>query len=705
MKKVFKIVAIILIGTFIFGIINSIANIAIGEKLKVNKLASEKSPYLLQHKNNPVNWYPWGKEAFEKAKAENKPIFLSIGYSTCYWCHVMEKDSFELEEVAEVLNKHFIAIKVDREERPDVDQIYMDAVIAMSGHGGWPLSAFLTPDRRPFFGGTFFWKDQFISVLNQIHNAWTNEKEKVLKSAESLTQHISAKPSVPEDGEIDDDVFRKAIAQLTQRFDSRWGGFGDAPKFPPSETLSFLLRLHRRSANPNLLKMVELTLEKMAYGGMYDHLGGGFARYSTDEKWLVPHFEKMLYDNALLSNVYLEAYQVTKKDFYKDVATETLDYVLRDMTSDKGGFYSAEDAGEVDKEGEFYVWKFEVVKEILTEAEFKEIQKLYGLSKEGNFEHNNILNLQEELKWSDKNSALAKSASKKLLLERDKRTRPHKDDKVLTSWNGLMIRSMAKAYQVLGDKRYLRAAQNSAKFIEKNLYKDGELLRRYRDGEAKIAAVLDDYAFLILGLIELYQSDFDEHWLRLAIKLQDKQDELFLDKQEGGYFFSRDSDKSLIVRKKDLHDGALPSGNAISARNLLQLKALTFEERYRETAKDIFNAMGTSFERYPSGLTSALSGLDFFFDASKEVVVVGHLDSKEASEFKKKVRENFLPSKVLAYGKATSFEDESGLIMFRGKQVLNNKTTIYVCENNTCKAPTNDPEKAFKEVDSFKAFK
>ncbi|MDP2600245.1 MAG: thioredoxin domain-containing protein [Deltaproteobacteria bacterium] len=511
----------------------------------MNRLAKEKSPYLLQHQHNPVEWYPWGEEAFQAAHHQNKPIFLSIGYSTCYWCHMMEKDSFELAEVADVLNQNFISIKVDREEHPDIDQIYMDAVVSMTGQGGWPMSVFLAPDLKPFYGGTFFWRQQFVQLLNNISAVWKNEPEKILKSSQKITEQLlkmSPSPPVGPACRQAGRVRERGFDQLRENFDPIHGGFGQAPKFPHSMDLNLLLHIHKKTGNAEALEMAKKTLTAMANGEIYDKVGGGFHRYATREDWSEPHYEKMLYDNALLAMTYLEA-------GYKTIAQETLDYVLRDMSDPQGGFYSAQDAGEVGKEGEYYHWTEKTIEE-------------------------------------------ERAA-------RTKRKPPHKDDKILTSWNGLMIAAMAKGAKILGEDKYLKAAQNAADFIRSKLYKDHQLLRRFRDGEAKYSGTLDDYAFLIFGLLELGEIEW-------AKELQKNQDDLFWDEKEGGYFFTGKEEPHVIIRKKEYNDGALPSGNAVAAGNLLQLFKTTCEEQYREKLETLLqNAKGRAFT-YPAGFASLL---------------------------------------------------------------------------------------------------
>ncbi len=664
-----------------------------------NRLSKEKSPYLLQHKNNPVDWYPWGEEAFQKARTENKLIFLSIGYSTCHWCHVMEHDSFEKQEVADVLNRHYVSIKVDREERPDIDHLYMDAVMAMTGSGGWPLSSFLTPDLKPFFGGTFFWKDQFIELLKRVNHAWQEQPEKLKESGKELAIHMQG---MSKKGEgivsLDDSILQEAFQLYHQTFDDVFGGFGNAPKFPRSTDLSLLLRIYRRSGKKEALDMVEKMLDQMARGGMYDHLGGGFHRYSTDARWLVPHFEKMLYDNALLSWTYLEAYQVTGKEMYAEVSREVLNYVLRDMEAPTGGFYSAEDADSEGEEGKFYVWTEAELKSLLTPTEFEKISAVYAVTSAGNFEHQtNIFHLDPDADWSVKKDPLIVSAHQKLFEVRKKRIHPYKDDKVLTSWNGLMIQAFAKGYQVLGDKRYLQAAQNAALFIQKYLYQAEKLLRRYRDGEARFSGFLEDYAFLIHGLLELYQSDFNPDWIEWAEKLQNKQDELFWDKKEGGYFFSEVNSTDLFVRKKESYDGATPSGNSVSALNLLRLYGFTLNREHDKKAEATFGFISKDVERYPPGYSMALCALDYKLDLAVEVAVIGKKEDPATQDILRFLQKNFLPNKVMAFldtAQPTKYLPK----ILEGRKILKDNTTVYVCEKNVCKAPTDNMGEAKKII-------
>lgn len=566
----------------------------------MNKLSQEKSPYLKQHEHNPVNWFPWEEEAFLKARSENKPIFLSIGYSTCYWCHMMEKDSFEHEDVAEILNEHFVSIKVDREERPDVDKIYMDAVVSLTGQGGWPMSVFLTPDLEPFYAGTFFWKEQFKTLLRNIAGAWKEEKEKIVLSAKRITESLSNSDFITDEEELDPKAFLVLINESKARFDSVNGGFGRAPKFPPSMRLRALLRLGE-------VEMVKTTLYKMAYGGIYDHLAGGFSRYSTDEKWLVPHFEKMLYDNALLIKTYLEAFLVTKDETLKKIGIETLEYTLNQMLSSDGVFYAAEDAGEVGKEGEYYVWKSDELKTLLTDEEYNKLAEVYGILEGGNFEGNNVLNLKTC--WQDKEDPLIKSASTKLLVARSKRLAPHLDEKILTEWNAMMVSALAIAYQVTSDEKYLAVANKTIDFIKTNLYQD-KLYRRYIDGEIKHGAVLDDYANLIDALINLYAVSSNEDLATWAISLQNEQDTLLFDNDS--YLYSKED--SLLINKKELNDGATPSGNAVSILNLLRFYELTHKKDYQDKAVKMLSHLMHSMKRHPGAFSQSFIALDYYLN-------------------------------------------------------------------------------------------
>ncbi len=674
---------------------------------KYNRLGEEKSPYLLQHKDNPVHWFSWGEDAFRAAREENKLIFLSVGYSTCYWCHMMEKDSFEKQEVADAMNRDYISIKVDREEHPDVDQIYMDAVLRMAGQGGWAMTGMLTPDLKPFFGGTFFWRIQLLQLLSTIQDVWQSNPEKILNSGEKMATLLKEENNPPGNKALNIDLLRKSFQQFQKSFDENDGGFGGAPKFPHSQNLSLLLRIYRRTGNQEALKIVTQSLDAMAHGGIYDHLGGGFHRYSTDKKWFAPHFEKMLYDNTQLAITYLEAFQVTQKKEYAEVARGILNYVLREMTDPQGGFYSAQDAGEVGKEGEYYLWKESELKQALLPEEFQIFKKVYGMNPQGNFQKGeNILFLfpEQTTEISDiKNNPLLQSAQKKLLTLRQTRPSPHQDDKILTSWNGLMIAAMARGYQVLGDISYLDAAKKSAEFIHQHLMQNGKLLRRYRDGESRYFGTLDDYAFLIYGLIELYESTFDTQWINWAQELQTKQDEFFWD-DRGGYFFTDNSDKSLLLRKKEMEEGSLPSGNSIALLNLLHLEDLTFAPSYQKKVEKLLDFFSGSLNSYPSAFPQVLIALDYHLDRAKEIAVIQNPSQDDTDAIRQYLYKAFLPNKVVAIGNEIPLESPQGLSILKGKKVLNQKTTLYVCEKNLCKLPTSDLEKAKILMNDFEKY-
>ena len=655
--------------------------------MKKNRLAQEHSPYLRQHQANPVDWYPWGIAAFTKAKEENKPIFLSIGYSTCYWCHVMEKDSFERDDVAKVLNEDFVCIKVDREERPDIDSIYMDAVVHMTGHGGWPMSVFLTPELKPFYGGTFFPRDQFLSLLSQLSSAWKGRPEVLLSSAEELTRMLQRETPHRAPSELSESIFLTCIEQLEERFDAVYGGFSPAPKFPPGMTLSLLLRRGTKEKDSKALEMAEKTLHRMAQGGMYDHLGGGFHRYSTDKKWLVPHFEKMLYDNALLVPVYLDAFQITKNELYLSVARETLTYVLEEMSHDEGGYYSAEDAGEVGKEGEYYVWSENELKEILSDEEVAEIKRLYGVSSLGNFEDGmNILNFQDHVIWTDKYNGHARSALEKMLDVRAQRHSPHRDEKILTSWNGLMLSAMARGYRVTSDVAYLHSAERAAHFIRSQLCQGDELLHRHFEGNTGVPGMLDDYAFLIQGLLDLYEASGNSEWYSWANRLEETANRLFWNEESNCYYSTSEKDSSLLIRQKELHDGAEPAGNGVMAKNLVRLLYFEFEEERESRILSLLGTIAHGWERHPTAFSSSLLALDLFLGECKELVIVGAPENPEVAKLLKGMQEIFSPRFVVAWKLPGVAEEELPAIA-QGKTEVAEGVGFYVCENRSCRAP------------------
>ncbi len=674
------------------------------EPKHTNRLAQEKSPYLLQHAHNPVDWYPWGPEAFEKAKAEDKAIFLSIGYATCHWCHVMERESFENEEIAKIMNEHFINIKVDREERPDVDQIYMTAVQAMTGGGGWPLSAFLTPERTPFYGGTYFPPDRrygrpgFPEILEEIARVWREERDRVIGTSKQLTEVIEQNLTNQPGELLDEAVLKKFYQHTSHSFDAEYGGFGPAPKFPRSEQISILLRIHRRTGEKRALEMATRTLDAMARGGIYDHLGGGFARYATDQRWLIPHFEKMLYDNALLTRSYLEAYQVTHNEDWASIAKETLDYVLRDMTAESGGFFSAEDADSEDEEGKFYTWSEPELKTVLTEAELKEFKQLFPLSLASILDGKFVLHLDPKAPWQERYTQGNKGILQKLFEQRARRIRPLLDDKILASWNGLMISAMAQAAGILQEVRYLAAAQNAMHFIIDNFW-DGEILkRRYRAGEVRYNGSLDDYACIIAALLDLYAADFDSQWFTLAVNLQKSVDRLFWDASASGYYYTDATDNSLITRTKELYDGAMPSGNSITAMNLIRLYHYTLDERYLQRFHEVIRAVSGRLKDNPLIAPALLLAIDFATDEPAEIVIAGMKDDPCVQETLNDLAQSFLPNKVVALADSMDPERLQQMPLIEGKVPQNNRATIYICKNHSCQKPVHEWPKAKKSL-------
>lgn len=687
-----------------------------------NRLAKEKSPYLLQHADNPVEWYPWGKEAFERAREEDKPIFLSIGYSTCHWCHVMEEESFENPEVARLMNENFISIKVDREERPDLDNVYMTAVQAMTGTGGWPLSVFLTPEGKPFFGGTYWppedrWGRQgFTSVLQAVARAWREERKAIIDQGENLTEWIRkhVDPQHRLTSPLGRETLRHAYEELSGSFDSTYGGFGQGMKFPRSHTLSFLLRFWKRTGEKRALVMVEKTLSEMAQRGIWDHLGGGFHRYATDPQWFLPHFEKMLYDQAILSKTYLEAYQATGRHEYEAVVRKIFDYVLRDLRSKEGAFYSAEDADSVDpqtsakREGSFYVWEKSQIIELLGEEEGEIFSFIYGVEREGNvredpqgeFRRKNVLSLVRQPAEAAKEfkkpvpeiERILEESKRRLFEARLKRPRPCRDDKILTDWNGLMISSLAFGSRVLEEPRYEEAARRAAGFILENLVrKDGRLLHRYREREASILGTIEDYAFLIHGLIDLYEANFEASYLAEAKRLAQEMIRLFWDEKKEGFFFTAVDAEKLIVRSKEIYDGAIPSGNSIASLSLLRLGRLTMTRDFEEKAHDLFEAFSAQIHQNPEAYPQMLVSLDFALGPSREIVIAGDSQDEETADFLKAIYSRFIPNKVVMLHPR---ESEKRLVIeelfpfIKDHLPLGNKPTAYVCENYVCKLPT-----------------
>ncbi|MCZ7397167.1 MAG: thioredoxin domain-containing protein [Candidatus Methanoperedens sp.] len=681
------------------------------EHKKPNHLISEKSPYLIQHAYNPVDWYPWGQEAFDKAKREEKPIFLSIGYSTCHWCHVMEKESFENDQVAKLMNDAFVSIKVDREERPDLDGVYMSVCQRMTGSGGWPLNIILTPGKKPFYAATYIPKESrsgrigMLEIVPRIKELWNANREGV----EALsTQVISSlqEQTLSAREELSEDILHQAFEQLLDMFDESHGGFGNAPKFPTPHNLTFLLRYWKRTGDNMALQMVEKTLSQMHMGGIYDHVGFGFHRYSTDARWFVPHFEKMLYDQALLAMAYIEAYQATGKKEYEKTAREIITYVLRDMTSKDGGFYSGEDADSEGVEGKFYIWTEEDIDYIL-ENESESIKKIYNVDKNGNFRDEstgkntgkNILYLNKTIDELASGLKLTKDgiesqmydARFKLFVDREKRPHPGKDDKVLTDWNGLMIAALAKGAQVFDEPVYAEAAQRAADFILENM-RTPHLYHRYRDGETSITAFLDDYAFLTWGLIELYEATFKVQYLQVALELTDHIIKHFHDNESGGFFFTSDDAEELIYHKKEIYDGAVPSGNSAAMMNLLRLGKITANPEFEKKAEEVGRAFSSIVSQMPSAYTQLMSAIDFALGPTSEVVIAGDPKARDTKAMLSVLRREFIPNKIVILRDMKS-EIENLAEFIRLLPYAKDKATAYVCRNYSCKLPTNDTEK------------
>jgi uncharacterized protein YyaL (SSP411 family) len=682
-----------------------------------NRLILENSPYLLQHAHNPVDWYPWGDEAFERARREKKPVFLSVGYSTCHWCHVMEEESFEDEEIAAYLNQNYIAIKVDRERRPDVDGVYMTAVRLMTNRGGWPMSVWLTADREPFYGGTYFpprdgdrgSRTGFLTLLKRLRQAYEEDPDRVAATTAELRDKIGESMAVtPGNALPDDSVPRRAFASEKRAFDEKLGGFGQAPKFPRSVRLEALLRYYRRTKDAEALRMVRRTLDAMAAGGMYDQVGGGFHRYSTDARWLVPHFEKMLYDNALLAVAYLEAYQVTGEPDYARVVREILLYVEREMTAPGGGFYSASDADSEGEEGTFFVWTPAQIEAVLPAAEARLVEKYYGISATGNFEGKNILHTQGSL---DSTAAALKmdpgeaeklltSARARLYEARSKRIPPLTDHKILPSWNGLMISAFARAAQVFGDDTYAAYARAAALFITTKMKKGDRLHRSSLDGQIGGNGYLDDYAFLTAGLLDLYEATFEARWLREAMALQKVTDTHFIDAKDGGYFLTADDAEELLAREKPSYDGAEPSGNSVALLNLLRLYELTTDAAYLQRAEQLLRAFEPSWQQYPTSVPRLLSGIDFWSDRAKEIIIVVPESHAQAEPFLAQLRATYLPNRVVVVvSEGEEQEKLASLVpLVKNKSARGGKPTAYVCERQVCELPTSDPQVFAKQI-------
>ena len=697
---------------------------AAGQHTHTNRLIHETSPYLLQHAHNPVDWYPWGDEALQKAKELDRPILLSVGYSACHWCHVMERESFENEDIANLMNEHFISIKVDREERPDIDSIYMQAVQAMTQSGGWPMTVFLTPDGRPFYGGTYFpprdrqygseMMPGFPRVLLTMANAYRQHRQEVEEQANQLADYLKQRSSTPfrsksglaPTGVLPMEMLSEASRELAADFDPVDGGFGSAPKFPNTMSLELLLRVHLHRARGEIgsratrpeLEIIQTTLRHMARGGIYDQLGGGFHRYSVDAQWLVPHFEKMLYDNALLSRLYLHTYLVTGDSFYRRIVEETLDYVAREMTAPEGGFYSTQDADSEGEEGKFFVWTPREIEAALSGEDARLFMQYYGVTQSGNFEGNTILHVaRDEQEVADVAGvslehlrAVLKRGRETLFAAREQRVRPGRDEKILTAWNGLMLRSFAEAARHLARTDYLDVARKNADFLLRELSSDGRLLRTYKDGRAHLNGYLEDYTFLADGLLALYEADFSPRWFREARRLLDEAIVLFADEKNGGFFDTGSDHETLISRPKDVMDNATPAGNSVAVDVLLRLAAFTGEEQYRERADGYLRGLADIMVQHPQAFGHALGALDFAVSPVKEFAILG--DLQQARVLLAVINSRYLPNSVLAC--AAPGDDEAGktIPLLAERPAKDGKATAYVCQHFACQAPVTMPE-------------
>jgi uncharacterized protein len=679
-----------------------------------NRLASETSPYLLQHKDNPVDWYPWGEEALRRAREEDKPVLLSVGYSACHWCHVMERESFEDEETARMMNEHFVNVKVDREERPDIDSIYMAAVQALTRHGGWPMTLFLTPDGAPFYGGTYFppvpshGMPSFQQLLLSVADAYENRREEVLGSAESVREYLRASTAavMPEAESTGTELLDRAASALLSQLDRRHGGFGSAPKFPQAMNLEVLLRHHHRTGDRSALDGVELTCRQMANGGMYDQLGGGFARYSVDALWLVPHFEKMLYDNALLSRLYLETYQATGDAFYLRIAEETIDYVLRDMASEEGGFYSAEDADSEGVEGKFYVWTPGELETVLGPEDASLAARYWDVTERGNFEGKGILHVPRPPEAVAGEFGLSigelrdriREIRGRLFAVREERVRPGRDEKVLAAWNGLMLRSLALAARVTGREDYREAAVENAAFLVEKMKKDGRIHRSYKDGRARFNGYLEDYAMVADGLVGLYEATFEMRWLLEADALMDAVSELFWDGGKRAFYDTPTDHEELVTRPRDVYDNAAPSGTSVATEVLLKLALLLDRADYRQRAEDVLEELAGGMEKVPGGFGRLLCALDFSASEPREVAIVGDPGAPDTMALLEKVYSRYLPNKVVA-GRGPDDDEAAGLIpLLAQRPAREGRATAYVCVQYACQTPTPDPEELARQL-------
>ncbi|MDP9381740.1 MAG: thioredoxin domain-containing protein [Chloroflexota bacterium] len=669
-----------------------------------NRLANETSPYLLQHQDNPVDWYPWGDEALQKARAEDKPVLLSIGYSACHWCHVMEHESFENPDIARIMNENFVNIKVDREERPDLDSIYMDAVQAMTGHGGWPMTVFLAPDGRPFYGGTYFPPEDrmgmpgFPKVLRALAEAWRDRREELEHGAGELREHLAhvSHLQIPNREELSQETLDRALAALSQSYDTRHGGFGGAPKFPQPMTLEFALRSYKRTGDLRALDIVSHSLDEMSAGGIYDQIGGGFHRYAVDDRWLVPHFEKMLYDNSQLARLYLQAWLATENEHYRKVSEETLDYVRREMTSPEGGFYSTQDADSEGEEGKFYVWTPAQIREVLGPDDAAVVNLYYHVTERGNFEGTNVLSVPRPVdtiatlssKEPGEVMEIVERSRKKLYEAREHRERPGRDEKVLTGWNGLMLRAFAEAAAALDRADYREIAVRNAEFVLSHLKaEDGRLLRTYKDGRARLNGYLEDYAFYADGLVSLYEATFDVRWLREARALADRMIEQFWDPGLPGFYDTSADHEQLFNRPRSLYDNAVPAGNSVACELLLRLSAFFAEFNYQDVAAKVLNSMAPIMAEHPTSFGRLLCAADFLVSTPLEVAIVGNPVEDRARALLREVYSRYLPNRVLAAAEPDDTQTTGYVALLAERPQVNGQPTAYVCHNYVCRQP------------------
>jgi uncharacterized protein YyaL (SSP411 family) len=686
-----------------------------------NHLKDEKSPYLQQHVHNPVDWYPWSEEAFRKAEAEDKPVFLSIGYSTCHWCHVMARESFQDEGIGEILNQYFVAVKVDREERPDIDSVYMTVCQMMTGSGGWPLTIILTPDKKPFFAGTYFPRDSIgrgvglKDLLLNVRDLWKDKKDELLDSAQDIQRALTQLSQTQRGPLLSSADLDQAYQALKENFDTDKGGFGGFQKFPTPHHLLFLLRYAEYTGQEEARTMVETTLQNMIQGGVWDQVGYGFHRYAVDPNWLVPHFEKMLYDQALIALALIECYQATRKPLYRETAEKILEYVLRDMRSPEGGFYSAEDADSEGVEGKFYLWSHQELGEVLDPEELELAEKVYHVTPEGNFREEstglftgqNILHLEEPLENTAPRLAMElpelksklESVRMKLFRVREDRVRPHKDDKILTDWNGLILVTLARASQVFSNQAYLDAARTGLDFIKNKLYQKGRLQHRYREGEVKVEGNLDDYTFLIWGLLELHQSTLKESYLKMALELNQTLLDHFLDQEGGGFYFTAQDAEEVLVRKKEAYDTALPSGNSVAYLNLLRLATILEDPELRRTAMHLDMAFASTIKVAPTGFTMFLTALQFRLGPSFNVVISGRREDPDSEKMINGFRDRYLPQVTLLLYPGDDDWLKSKVESLASKTPLEGRVTAYVCGTGACYPPTHDLEDVLRVLD------